>query len=137
MRQNQEITVEHLLQSKPGFRFYRLLNDAENHRGFQYKTGINIDTNEFNPSGSCEKGGLYFFDESQLINYSEYTYNCVWIREVTFLPDSRIYCEKGKYKTDKFILSERQPFTCSNWHTFVNWKNQKIYLAAVKRSVML
>ena len=86
------------------------MNEDENHRGFQYKTGDNIDTNEFNPKGSCEKGGLYFFDEAQLINYSSYTDNCVWIREVTFFPDSRIYCEEGKYKTDKFILGERQSF---------------------------
>ena len=71
--EEKEITVEQLLEKRPGFRFYRLLNKEENHRGFQYKTGLNIDTNEFNPSGSCEKGGLYFFDEAQLINYSRYT----------------------------------------------------------------
>ena len=48
---------------------YRITNPKENHRGFQYKTGLNIDTLRFNPDGECNPGGLYFFDQTQLKQY--------------------------------------------------------------------
>ena len=50
------------------FTFYRITNHEENHRGFQYYDGLNIDTQAFNPTGECSAGGLYFFDQIQVCN---------------------------------------------------------------------
>ncbi len=93
-------------------KFYRLTNKDECHRGFQYKTGLNVDTIPFNPAGTCEPGGLYFFSVWQLsscLNNISTDFVPVWVREVTFPPDAKIWEMQGKYKADKFILSERVP----------------------------
>nr|QBK87597.1 MAG: protein of unknown function DUF4116 [Marseillevirus LCMAC201] len=90
--------------------FFKLTNHNELHHGFQYTTGLNIDSLQFNPTGECSSGGLYFFDETQLKHFFLYTTNIVYIREVTFPVDAKIYCEIDKYKCDKFILGERKRF---------------------------
>ena len=41
-------------------KYYKITNKEENHNGFQYKDGLNIDTIEFDPNGSCRPGGLYY-----------------------------------------------------------------------------
>jgi len=45
-------------------KYYKLLNKTENHYDFQYHDGLNVDTNKFNPTGTCTKGGLYFLMKS-------------------------------------------------------------------------
>ena len=40
--------------------FVKLTNREENHRGYQFKTGLNIDKLPFNPKGECQSGGIYF-----------------------------------------------------------------------------
>ncbi len=103
------LTPEQLLLH--GSKFYRLTNQDECHRGFQYKTGLNVDIVPFVPSGSCQPGGLYFFSDIQLgklLNHMPGYSRPVWIREVTFPPDAKIWKMDGKYKADKFILGERK-----------------------------
>ena len=46
--------------------FYKLTNETENHHGFQYQDGLNIDIIPFNPHNECSAGGLYFTEESKL-----------------------------------------------------------------------
>lgn len=96
------------------FTFYKLTKKDENHFGFQYKTGLNVDTVPFNPKGSCLPGGLYFTTLNKLpiwiSNDTEY------VREVEILDDSLIYANWSsdnlksvtKFKADKFILKERR-----------------------------
>jgi hypothetical protein len=43
-----------------GKQLIKLTNIEENHNGFQFNTGLNIDTVPFNPSGDCKPGGIYF-----------------------------------------------------------------------------
>ena len=43
--------------------YYKILNKKENHYGLQYQTGLNEDILEFNPSGDCTSGGIYFTRE--------------------------------------------------------------------------
>ena len=89
---------------------YRITNKKEKHNDFQYYDGLNVDTREFDPTGECKSGGLYFFDEIQVctaIIMRVYVINRYWIRKVTIPDDARIYVEHHKYKTDKFILHER------------------------------
>lgn len=85
--------------------FYRITNNLECHRGFQYKTGVNIDHLPFNPTGECSAGGLYFTEVDKLSMWI--TLNSTYIRRVEIMNDSRIYIEDNKFKADKFILGER------------------------------
>jgi hypothetical protein len=104
------ITLEELYKSDD--KFYRLTNELENHRGFQYTTGLNVDVLPFNPTGECKSGGLYFFSSRQLEHFSTYCKDIKYIREVTFegITAPQIYAEKGKYKCHSFVLSPRKPF---------------------------
>lgn len=46
--------------------YYKVLTSEMCHRGFQYQEGLNVDNQKFNPSGSCEGGGLYYTDLENL-----------------------------------------------------------------------
>jgi len=91
--------------------FYKLTNKKEKHFGMKYKTGINTDSVPFNPNGECKPGGMYFFHISQLCNYEHYFSDPVYMRKVTFTSESQIYIEKNKFKTNEFILGEREFFS--------------------------
>lgn len=87
--------------------YYKILNEQENHNGFQFKTGLNVDTNKFNPSWDCQPGGIYFSREDIL------AFICwgPWLRKVTIPKDAQVYKNPGspkKWKADKIILSERE-----------------------------
>lgn len=100
-------------------KFYRLNNENENHGfmdkndeyiGYQYKTGLNIDTIPFNPIGICSKGkptagGLNFTDIIHIGTW--YSPNKKWIRQVIIPDDARVYVYENHYKADKIILSKR------------------------------
>lgn len=102
-----------------GVRFYKLLNEEEEHFGFKYKTGLNVDTLPFNPNGKCEPGGLYFIPEFMLpATMYELHFRCGFkfekIREVIGVPeDANIKYEANRYyfkfKADKIILGESKP----------------------------
>jgi len=104
------IDVNELL--KQNKKFYKLTNKEELHYGLQYQDGLNVDPNPFNPSGECSKGGMYFFEQSQLLFYCDYVKEAYWIREVVLLHsyEPRVYREENKYKTDTFFLKERKRF---------------------------
>ncbi len=40
--------------------YFKLTISSNTSRGFQYKTGLNVDSNQFKPYGCCSGGGLYF-----------------------------------------------------------------------------
>ena len=106
------ISPEELLSVYPDRGFYRLTNKEERHNKFQYKTGLNTDILPFNPDGECKPGGLYFFHASQIPSYDSYCRDVHYIRKVFFTPESRIYVEEGKFKTNEFVLGEREKFFC-------------------------
>lgn len=85
-----------------GKTFCKLLNDKFCHHNFQYKLGLNIDKNPFNPTGECCIGGLYFIDIENIVEFMDYGNNLASIE----IPDNaRVYCERGKYKADMFIIN--------------------------------
>lgn len=88
-------------------KFYKILNEYERHGGLSYKTGLNVDTSPFKPSGDCEPGGIYFAREFifEFIGYGPY------IREVVLPEEARLYKNPGtpvKWKADRVILGERR-----------------------------
>ena len=88
-------------------RFYKVLNDSRCHYDFTYTEGLNVDTQSFNPSGTCGSGGLYFCEEEHLPLYLYlYGSNCATV----FIPeDALVYKEDTKYKANQLILHNIQP----------------------------
>jgi hypothetical protein len=87
--------------------FVKLTNREENHNGFQFKTGLNVDTVPFN-SLECSAGGIYFIEEKDMAAWVRYrSMNMVYYRYVSLPEDSIVYIGKCKYKADKMILSEK------------------------------
>jgi len=94
--------------------FYKLTNETENHNGFQFQDGLNIDTYPININ-ECSQGGLYFTDKNNILRWIKYNgKEMKYIREVEILDDSLIFIEDKKYKTNKFILKQRQELTKNN-----------------------
>lgn len=92
--------------------FVKLTKKDEIHNDFKFKTGLNIDIIPFESSDYCSPGGLYFTDIDYL--YKWIYYNDVpmeWLRYVSIPEDAKVCVEDFKYKSDKFILSERQEIT--------------------------
>lgn len=95
-------------------KLYKFLNSTLRHNGFRYEMGLNIDTQTFNPNGSCSKGGLYFCDESNCYLYWDKFGPKVAVVEIP--NDARVYVEKDKFKTDRLILTEIANFSeVSDW----------------------
>ena len=91
-------------------RFYKFTNKEEVHNGFKYKTGLNVDTQPFNPSGDCKPGGLYFARED-IFAFVKYD---GWLREVTLPENEPVYentREPKKFKAHRIILGEREKVT--------------------------
>jgi hypothetical protein len=98
-----------------GKEFVKLTNETENHNGFQFQTGLNIDTKEFKPNGHCSAGGIYFCSKKNMLKWIKYSKTvCVNYRSVLIPDDAKIYTEKGKFKTDKIILSEKKHIWSDN-----------------------
>lgn len=90
-------------------KYFKVLNEKECHNGFQYKTGLNVDTKPFNdnPDKSCCEGGLYFAPVESIFAFLEYG---PWVREVTFPDDAKVVKDPSdpeKYRADKLILGKR------------------------------
>ncbi len=102
------ITGKEFKSKYPTTIFYKLTTETENHNGYQFQDGLNIDTNPINTI-KCSKGGLYFTDEKYI--YKWHLYNdkkMKYIRKVEILDDSTVFIEDDKYKTDKFVLETRE-----------------------------
>ena len=131
-------------------KIYKVLDNNLCHNNFQYKIGLNIDTNIFNPIGECQSSGLYFCEEAFLfenINYGEK------IATVEILDDARVYVENNKFKADKIILSNiillkdfdkfTDPIFCKlavqkHWNTlkFVKEQTEEICNLAIQNHIL-
>ena len=112
--------------------YFRLTNEEERHREFQYKDGLNVDTNKFHPYGECEGGGLYFFSRQEMWKYQKHTHGVHWVREVTLPDDAKVHLEDGKRKADRFVLGPRQRFDPYAFFTQNYTRDEK--LKTVKKS---
>ena len=86
--------------------YYKVTNKDECHNGFQYSTGLNIDVNPFQETGSCVKGGLYFTTLEHITYFFDYG---IYVREVTIPEDAKMVedPEGDKWRADKIILGEK------------------------------
>jgi hypothetical protein len=109
----------------------KLTNETECHNWFQFKTGLNVDSISFNPTGVCEPGGIYFTDIGNIPIWLEYgCYVMKYCRTVTLPPDCRVYIEGDKFKADKIILDERVEIS-----ELPNWLDKDYCLNAIRQSV--
>lgn len=89
-------------------KYYKILNESENHFGMQFHDGCCID-DSFKMDANNDNG-ISFYSEDVLA----FLWKGPWIREVRLLVDSRVCEEFGnfrKWKTDKIILSSRERIT--------------------------
>lgn len=106
--------------------YYKVVNYDLVHNDFTYCIGLNQDTEPFNPTGSCEPGGLYFTDLDNLGSF--YNYGDM-IAVIKLCEDSKVYQdpEGDKWKTDKFIIERIESMDGY-------WTNEKFCLSAVKKN---
>ena len=111
-------------------KFVKLTNESENHNGYQFQTGLNVDTVEFNPKGSCQPGGIYFCELGKLSKWLEYYYQkMVYGRSVSIPEDAEVYEEEDKWKADRLVLGEREEIG-----ELGVWDDEKYCLEAVKEN---
>jgi hypothetical protein len=82
----------------------KILNDKENHYGFQYNEGKNEDDKKFNPYDECMMGGLYFTNTNEFWHFSHFGNH---YRQVTVPDDVEVYVESKKYKATKIVLGAK------------------------------
>jgi len=89
-------------------KYFKLLNKEENHNGFQFKTGLNINPLSFNlhKGKECVSGGIYFSKSQDILKWLNIDYKSFWIREVIIPEDTRVIKNCNKFKADKIILNE-------------------------------
>ena len=89
--------------------FLKLTNETENHNGFQFMDGLNIDSVSFDPTGECKPGGIYFTKECEAWRWLNYNSKVmIYMRIVTIPNDANVYIEDMKFKADKIILESKQ-----------------------------
>jgi hypothetical protein len=83
--------------------YYKTLYKNLKHYGLLYKLGLNVDTLIFNPTGSCEAGGIYFTEKQFLYKYVAYH---TYVAELTIPDDAQVYKdpEGDKWKADKILI---------------------------------
>ena len=99
-------------------KYYKIFNAEENHNGFQYQDGLNVDTIPFNsnPRDSCCEGGFYFTTIEHIFKFLDY--GC-YLREVEVPKDVTIIKDPDgdKYRAHSLFLHERR-----NLDDIVTWK---------------
>lgn len=92
-------------------KLFKVMTKNENQFGYQYQSGLNILTDDFNddPKISCGKGGFYFTNAQHIFHFLHYGHK---IREVQ-LPIDDIDLKvtqdpsKTKWRTNKIILGDQ------------------------------
>lgn len=86
--------------------YYKIIRQDLLHYDFRYKLGLNVDHIKFNPTYTCQPGGLYFTDAdniNQFLSYGEL------LAEISIPEDAQVYQESNKWKADKFIILSMTP----------------------------
>lgn len=125
----------------------KLTNFKENHNGYKFGTGLNIDKKKFDADKKCGNG-IYFTDIDNMIRWMSYRrtkviinfFNIyslidehidtmVFYRKVTLPLDCNICIEsRDKFKADKIILGDRIRIIDLDL-----WKDEKICLEFIEK----
>lgn len=115
-----EMTGNEFNQRFDHLNFVKLTNEKENHYGFQFNDGLNVDHNSFDPSGSCQKGGIYFTTYDNAYMWAYCNDIMMYVRKVIIPNDARVYIEDKKCKVDKIFLCPK------------DYVEKKIYVDCIK-----
>jgi hypothetical protein len=90
-------------------RFIKLLRKDEIHNNFQYKTGLNVDSQPWCPDEDCAPGGIYFCRLKYLPKWIHLYDDITWCRWVTIPTDAEVKdsIDLLTVKANKVILSDR------------------------------
>lgn len=122
----------------------KLTNEKENHNGFQFKDGLNVDSIKFYPHELCRPGGIYFIftkNARKWISYGDKT--MTFYRQVIIPDDSKVYIENGKFKTDKLFLNQRQNILNLNFNfikhnpkllKYIKHQTEEICIEAIRKN---
>ena len=91
-----------------GTKFYKFFNNNLKHFSFEYKEGLNVNTESFNPNGLCSKGGLYFCEEDACYLYFDLYGTKLSLIEIP--NDAKVYIEQNGFKTDRLIVKKIMNF---------------------------
>lgn len=94
--------------------YYKVLNKHLKHNKFQYNLGLNVDSEKFNTTGSCEPGGLYFTTKEHICKFLQHG---IHIAEITIPEDAKVYQDplKDKWKADKIFIHKITPIENMPW----------------------
>lgn len=88
-------------------KFVKLTNESCIHHYYQYTEGLNIDYKNF---GTDTKYGLYFCMIDNICELNKYYHEpLTYIWDVTIPSDAQVVIYNNKFKTDRFILSNKMP----------------------------
>jgi hypothetical protein len=109
--------------------YCKVLKDDLIHYNFTYTLGLNIDPMPFNPSGSCESGGLYY---TTIDNIAYYINVGTKLGFVSIPEDAQVYKDpegNDKWKADKIIIDK-----IIELRDFEGWNDEKYCMDAVKKN---
>ena len=90
-------------------KYYKILVEKEKHNGLQFRGGRVDDPNEFQETGSCVPGGIYFAPATSILAFVDIG---PWIREVTVPDDAQMVRDPGtgieKYRASSVVLGPRR-----------------------------
>lgn len=90
----------------PSEEYYKFTTESECHYRFQFKTGINILSNNFD----VKEKHIVFFNKKNLLDHINLTYdkeNTKYLRKVRILDDSIICLKEDECLTNKLFLEEK------------------------------
>jgi len=131
MKRSSYLFDGHSFNEKYGKKvFIKLTNREENHHGYHFKTGLNIDNLPFNPSTECQLGGIYFSSLEYLSLWLNYGNPSMFYVRIVTVPNNSIVCVgENKFKANQLILGNRQKID-----DLEVWKDNIYCLAAVQQN---
>ena len=117
----------------------KVVTEDMNMRGFQYKLGLNEDTQPLVTKGSCE-AGLHFAEMKDICNFLDYGTKLA----IVSVPDEEpVYVDNGKFRSHKLIIEKVMDlWTIDTWQylckngidiaDYVRWATENGHLDVVK-----
>jgi hypothetical protein len=112
-------------------RFIKLTNRNSYHNGFQFKSGLNIDTTpEPDEISDCCPGFFYFTDVDNFLPWVKFNFfTAEWVWTVTVPENVQVESFAGKYRCKRFILSNQRLLRDFVKEEFSNLNAQKKLLS--------